>query len=751
MNYPNLSVYKRIHDIESTEVIPIDIFFENIREGAWQDIVIPIRAIKDKKQRDELKKRIAPSVTLSGTFATRYDDKIIQHSEFIGVDIDDLGANVEAFKAMVAQDKYTYAVFTSISGYGVCIVVRIDPDHHRDAYMGLAKYYLERYKIVVDPTGLNKSRARFISFDPHMYLNEKSETFKKYLPKEKKVKPPPVVFVQTEFDDVVRQIVERGVNCCEDYRDWLKVCFALCNRFGEGGRSYFHQLSGISAKYDPAVCDKQYSLAMAHEDLWSGNKATLSTIYYYAKLAGINIASEKTKKITAATSSMKKAGLSKDQIIGNLEKFEGIGRQDCEHIVGQAFDSGHSFHQDGDTMIDNVILWLRSTYALRRNGITLRIENGGVPITDPDLNTMFLNCKKVFDDINFQLFKQILDSNFTPTYNPFAEWWEFNQDRQYNDEIMKFWRCIDIEGDWDRMVYFGNKWLVALVSCIHYKQRPLVLTFTGPIGKGKTEIFRQLLPDAWRHPVDYYAESSTLGNGKDDDILMTQKILVVDDEFGGMGKREERKFKAVTDKQVFSIRRPYGHGIEDLRRLCLLGATCNEDNVLSDTSGNRRILPFKVKEIDWEAINMIDRNALWAEVFRWYYDGFDCTIVKGDIAKLAEGNDDFIDYSMEHELLQKYYELPTTAGEVGIQELSASVIKEYIDRMSGQRTNVNKIGQELKLIGFRQAVKKINGRTARVYLVIEKRVGILQLPGASPPPPPDLEQWKPGFDTGHPF
>jgi hypothetical protein len=167
MNYPNLSVYKRIHDIESTEVIPIDIFFENIREGAWQDIVIPIRAIKDKKQRDELKKRIAPSVTLSGTFATRYDDKIIQHSEFIGVDIDDLGANVEAFKAMVAQDKYTYAVFTSISGYGVCIVVRIDPDHHRDAYMGLAKYYLERYKIVVDPTGLNKSRARFVSFDPH--------------------------------------------------------------------------------------------------------------------------------------------------------------------------------------------------------------------------------------------------------------------------------------------------------------------------------------------------------------------------------------------------------------------------------------------------------------------------------------------------------------------------------------------------------------------------------------------------------
>jgi hypothetical protein len=749
MNYPNLSVYKRIHDIESTEVIPIDIFLENIKEGAWQDIVIPIRANKDKKERDELKKRIAPSVTLSGVFSpTRHDDKLAAHSGFIGVDIDDLGANVEAFKTMISQDKYVYSIFTSISGYGVCVVVRIDPDHHRDAYLGLAKYFLERYKQPVDPTGINKSRARFVSFDPYLYVNEKSEIFKKYLPKEKKQKPPPVVFVKTEFDDVVRQIVERGVNCCEDYRDWLKVCFALCNRFGEGGRQYFHSLSGISAKYDPVVCDKQYSLAMAHEDLWSGQKATLSTIYYYAKLAGINIASEKTKKITAATTSMKKSGLSKDTIISNLEKFEGIARQDCEHIVAQAFDSGANFHEDGDTMIDNIILWLRSAYSLRRNAITLRIEDGGFPITDPKLNTMFLMCKKVFDDINFQLFKQILDSDFTPTYNPFAEWWEYNQDRPYNGEIMKFWRCIDIEGDWDKMVYFGNKWLVALVSCIHYQQKPLVLTFTGPIGKGKTEIFRQLLPRSWRHPVDYYAESSTLGNGKDDDILMTQKILVIDDEFGGMGKREERKFKATTDKQTFSIRRPYGHGIEDLRRLCLLGATCNEDNVLSDTSGNRRILPFKVRDIDWEAINMIDRDALWAEVWRMYENGFNCSVVKEDIERLATGNDEFIDYSMEFELIQKYYELPTRHNDFGVSEISASGIKEYLDRMSGQRCSLNKIGQELKRIGFTQLHRKANGKTTRVYQVIEKRIGGLQLPGASPAQ--DLDTWQPP-DVGTPF
>lgn len=742
MNYPNLSVYNRIHDIESTEVIPIDIFLENIRTGEWQDIVIPIRNTKDKKERDELKKKIAPSVTLSGTFAPRFDDKCVQHSGFIGVDIDDLGANTEAFKELVAQDKYTYAAFTSISGYGVCVVVRIDPDHHREAYLGLAKYYLEKFRQPVDPTGINMSRARFVSFDPHIVNNETAEVFKKYLPKEKKTKPPPVVFVQTEFDDVIRQIVERGVNCCEDYRDWLKVCFALCNRFGEGGRNYFHQLSGISAKYDPSVADKQYSLAMSHETLWAGQKATLATIYYHAKLAGINIASEKTKKITAATSSMKKSGLSKESIILNLEKFEGVPRQDCEHIVAQAFDSGQEFH-DADTLIDNVIMWLRSNYALRRNAITLRIENAGKAMTDDDMNTMFLLGKKVFNDLTFDLFTRCIYSNFTPTYNPFLEWWQFNEDTQYSDEIMKFWRCITLSDgqDWDKMVYFGNKWLVSLVGCIYYQPSPLVLTFTGPIGIGKTRIFRNLLPQSWRSPVDYYSESA-LSGGKDDDILMCQKILIVDDEFGGQGKREQRQFKAKTDKQTFDIRAPYGRNSVTMLRLCMLGATANDEgDILPDPHGNRRVLPFAVASVDWAAINMIDRDALWAEVFRMYNSGFDCTVVKGDIDILAEGSERFVDYSLEYDLIGQYYEIPERTDGYGVAEVTAGAIKEHIDRHSGQRTNLNKIGQELRRIGFKQVVKKINKKTARVYIVIEKRIG----PGI------DLTGSFRPFESGKPF
>lgn len=743
MNYPTISLYKRIHDIESRDTIPFDIFLDNIRSGEWQDIVIPIRAMHDKEQRDEAKKKRAPSVTLSGLFETRADDKVVQHSGYIGVDIDDLGNQVEAFKAMIQQDRYCYAVFTSISGYGVCVVVKVEPDRHRDAYLALADYFLKRYKQPIDPTGINVSRARFVSFDPNMPpINEQSDVFKKYLPKEKKRTPPPVVFVKTEFDDIVRQIIERRVNCCEDYRDWLKICFALCNRFGEAGRPYFHQLSAISNKYDPATSDKQYTLALAHEDLWAGKKATLATIYYHAKQAGINIASEKTKKITAATSSMKKSGLNKETIIQNLEKFEGIPRQDCEHIVAQAFDSGEDYHNDGDTLIDSVILWLRSNYSLRRNLITLRVENSGRPIYDEDENTMFLLAKKIFDDLTFDLFRKCIYSHFTPSYHPLLEWWQFNEDTPYNDEVMRFWRCISVPVDqFDKMVYFGTKWLVSLVSSIYGTPSPLMLTFTGPIGIGKTRIFRDLLPMAWRDPVDYYAES-TLSAGKDDDILMCQKVLIVDDEFGSMGKREERQFKAKTDKKTFSIRPPYGRNFVDMVRLCALGATCNEDEVLPDPSGNRRVLPFSVIEVDWEAINMINRDALWAEVFRMYHSGFDCSVVKKDIEVLAEGNEIYIEFGQEYELINAYLERPTN-NTLGIQELSATQIKERLERYSGQRIGLKRLGQELKRIGFESKLKKTSGSVSRLYRVIEKKPGH-PMDGA------DLSGWQ-SFDTGAPF
>jgi hypothetical protein len=126
-------------------------------------------------------------------------------------------------------------------------------------------------------------------------------------------------------------------------------------------------------------------------------------------------------------------------------------------------------------------------------------------------------------------------------------------------------------------------------------------------------------------------------------------------------------------------------------------------------------------------MNMIDRDAMWVQLFRMYHQGFVWEVLGQDIALLGLRNDKFIDYSLEYDLINKYLEPSQTPG-IGVTELTAGAIKELIDKASNQKINLNKLGQELKRLGYVQIIKKIDGRTQRIYYVVERSRG-LNLPG----------------------
>lgn len=736
MSSTPISIYSHIKDTKTSAHIPLDMFFDRIKTGHWQDLVIPIRAEPDHKRRAEMKKAL-PNVTISGIFPERQDNMCKAHSGLILVDIDKL-TELNSVKAMLAHDPYVYAIFMSVSGHGLAVVFKIDPERHRDAFYGICDYLIQKYQLPgIDPTSVNPSRARFVSYDPDLILNDHALTFKKYLPKEKPKKQVPTIFVKTEFENIIRQMVERSVSCVEDYRDWLKVSFGLADEFAESGRSYFHSLSSCSNKYDIDICDRQYNHALKRVGR-SGIKVTIATIYYYAKQAGISVASEATKRISSATSTLKRAGLSKDDIVKNLEKFNNIPAEQSNAVVAQAFDS-EADYSSKENIIDDLLLFIKNDLSLRLNLITYKLENSGVPMEDIDLNSGFLRAKRVFKDISFDLYLRCLLSNNTASYNPFMEWWEQNKDVPYNGEIEKFWACIDTDNH-EKMVEFGTKWLVGLISGVYGQASPLYFVPCGEGGKGKTRFFRHLLPAAWRKPVDYYAESK-LDKGTDDNILMCQKVLIVDDEFGSQSKAEERRFKAMTDSDTFSVRRPYGRSNVDMKRLACLGATSNERNIISDaTSENRRIIPILFNSVNYEVQNGIDRVAMFAELFRMYHAGFNWRVNGDDIGRLNYGTEQFLNFSSEYELIQTSFEIPTGPQHL---ELTTSEIRTTLES-TGQRTVLNKIGQELKRIGFEQAIRKVNGRATRVWKVN------LQVNAAVTRKAPELDL-PPAIQGGLPF
>ncbi|MDC6673880.1 virulence-associated E family protein, partial [Leclercia adecarboxylata] len=69
-------------------------------------------------------------------------------------------------------------------------------------------------------------------------------------------------------------------------------------------------------------------------------------------------------------------------------------------------------------------------------------------------------------------------------------------------------------------------------------------------------------------------------------------------------------------QQTFTFRLPSGQVNVDRARLASLGGTSNELGLLNDPTGNRRIVPIEVLEINRASPNSVSKVALWMEAFR---------------------------------------------------------------------------------------------------------------------------------------
>lgn len=717
----NISIFKNIWETKNGRSIPLDMFLENVREGKWQDIVLPIRAIREKQARQDAKKKV-PYVTISGIFSGREDDKMTGHSGFIGIDIDDEDPN--HVKELLGADRYVYAIFTSISGTGACVLFRINGEKHREAFAGISEYLYTTYNFVCDPTAVNPSRARYVSFDPHIHINERADKFTLYPKREKAhAKVPEIVFVQNDFEMIVREICARRIDITGSYHEWLRIAYGLADKFGEGGREYFHSISQFSHLYDYQKVDKQYSACMKRSA--SGRMATISTVYYLAKQAGIQIVSEKTKLISQTAYLAKKGRRTQQDTVKLLQEAEGISPKDSEEIVSQVFQNNVEVRSE-DSLVDELEVWLRQNYDLRRNVITRYIENAGKAMQTKDLNSIYIAGKKLFEKLTYDLVEKLINSSFTPDYNPLLDFFERHKARKPKGVILSLFETI--ESDTGLMgseffpqykEHFGTKWLVGMISAIHGVHSPLMLVLSGSKqNTGKTEWWRRLLPSELRTPSDYYAESK-LDAGKDDDLLMTQKLLIMDDEMGGKSKKDEKRLKELLSKQTFSLREPYGRNNVDLQRLAVLGGTSNESEILSDPTGNRRIIPINVLSIDHAAYNKIDKIDLLMEAYWLYQDGFRWELSSDDIKVLNANTGYFEQSSPEYDLLTRNFEKPKADNEPYACFMTATEIKSHLELRSGQKLNPTRLGMELKKVGLERVAKKIKGVQVKGYNIIK--------------------------------
>jgi len=688
----NVSIFSSAKVPKSERNLSIEAYFDGIKNGQWQDPVLQYRAGK-------LEKTKVPAVTASGVFVERSSSKLVSHSGLICIDVDAKDQIGQFDINEIIQDPYTYAVHRSVGGAGYAIYVKISPEKHLEAFMGLEQYYFVNYNIVIDKSCKDVSRLRFVSYDPDLIINDKSKIFKQYLKKaEIKKREAKVIIVKSDFDQMVNEAAK--LNLFDDYAEYIKLAFALSDEFGEMGRDYFHSLCSSSQKYNQEKADKDYTTALNRQ----GQGITMASVYFLFKNAGIQLTSERTEQIKSIVK------LSENP----KEDLAELGITDDEGLI-EKFTTNKE-----KTELDQIIELIKLK-KIKFNEITRNFETKGQEITDRDLAEFYsLVWDKIDDGISKDKIWTLIQSRKnTPSFNPIHDFFLNNQNVIPDGEFQKLVSCFEIEckilheGDYvdarDYLDVYLKKWLLGVVGSAFGTYSLMILVLVGEQGIKKTEFFRNLLPKELRK---YYAESN-LDEGKDSEILMCKKLLIVDDEFGGKSKKDATKLKRLSSQQTFSIRAPYGRITEDLNRLAVLGGTSNESDVINDPTGNRRIIPVNLIRFNLEKYLSIDKTKLFIELYNeWKQDPKAWFLTHQEIEMLNNATLKNTEVWIEEEIIQKY------ATDNPYNFSTSTDIKIAIEtKFPSVRTNTKRIGQALKKLGYEQVMRKQNGKIFRMYQI----------------------------------
>ena len=692
-----ISLYNSVFDNKSTETIDILDFLGSIKFGKWQDLVLAVRNERNPDKQKALKNKL-PNVMTSGIFEAPTNNGLRDHSGFIAIDFDEI-ENMEQARQMLTGDKFTFAMGTSVRGYGLFCLVKIDRDKHRASFRQLAQYYRSTYGLIADHSGINEARRRFVSYDPDIFINEKSARF--VAKKEKKDKPQrPFISVRNNSDRIIRELIDGSHNITEDYNDWVRVGMALKHEYGDSGLPMWIGLSQLSSKYKAGQCERKWPTFS------TDGRVTFSTIAWMAAGCGIEIKDQRTEELERFVSHN---GAKRDEKASVTARVLGISEPTNEEW--QAIERMPQDTEDeAPAKVSKVVaakIWMEKNLNLWRCELTGRVYNGNRELNDSIVNTIWLQLAKAGIDITVANCWAICTEEGTPIRNEIREWLEQVR-TPGTDEIKKLVESIEFKHpEISRQLCFT--WLLSTLQTLFAKPLPYMMVFTGRQNSGKTEFFRRLLPDDLSH----WMAESTLDQGKDSEKLMCEHWLILNDEYKGSTLQDVAKLKDMLSKNTFTLRLPYGRGNQQFRRISSLCGTSNENSLIYDHTGNRRIFPLEVVSINFAQLNSVDRCRMWGQLYNaWIGNEFTIELDAGMIQQLNELSDEYTEFSILYHVLDENY----TASERHWTSMS-NIHAFCSDYLKKDRITTNSIGREATRLGWVKGRKRINGKLIQGYHV----------------------------------
>ncbi len=394
-----------------------------------------------------------------------------------------------------------------------------------------------------------------------------------------------------------------------------------------------------------------------------------------------------------------------------LEIFE--GKDDYKTTVRLLPSFGYPVAGKTDKVTADDIAEYLNNKGIRYDSFIQDLTLDGKVIEELDYNTIFIDLKKHFEkEVARTRFEETIKSHYVTTINPILDFIEANKHRNPVGTFEKWLECLVLRNktiDKKIVLHFLKKWYTGLIAQAldgEYANEFFLTLLSVEPGIGKTTMLRNYtLPD----DLQKYRVEHSLSFDDDFKVIMSQALLIVDDEMDGRTYEMDKTFKTVLSTKELTTRRKYDRRISTIKRRCSFAGSGNNLSVVRELH-NRRVVPIEIERIDKEKLAQVDLNDLFMEAYHLYTNGFKYSFQYEDLHLLKHLYEDYIQKSDIDLILDEYLQQPENIGEIfHITNLDLVCTLTTKFPQFSKRINVPNIGKLMNERGF-ETVRKGKNR-----------------------------------------
>lgn len=689
-----LDFYRIIAEMTEEEIVSA------IGSPKYRNTVESVRRIfleQGEKAANEEKKKL-PSVTFSANYrGGRSNATLVKYLGYIVIDIDHLSKEELArILQTVRACSYTRIAFISPKGMGLKIIAHTQrpdgtlpdtiqeiEDFHNAAYNKVASFYSQLCQTEIDTSGQDVGRTCLLSYDPGIYFNRDATPFIVEQPPlfyktQKKKKTPGRKKQETGNNPVSEETALNYHSSHASLMVTLNYYHNKSEKYTEGNRNnYLHHLAckynrhGIPEQEAAAFIKSLFTDLPAEE-----TDSLIASAYTHTEEFNTNKLNSTQKRML--------------QIEQHISECYETRYNELLHIMEYRRRVSETEQPDPFRILDD------------------RMEN-----------SIWMEMNELGYACNVKMIQNLIYSDFSSSYHPIREYFKELPEWDGTDYIRILADSVrtNHQSFWTECL---ERYLVGMCAAATQDDvvnHTVLLLCSEVQNIGKTTFINNLLPPELR---TYLSTGLINPNSKDDLAKIAQSMLINLDEFEGMSGRDLNTFKDLVTRKVISIRLPYARRSQNFPHTASFAGTCNYQEILHDTTGNRRFLCFHADSIEFIKINY---TQLYAQIKHLLNTpGYQYWFTQEDNNRIEKNNEDFIFHSPEEELVLTHIRKPERFEKV--QYLTVSEIAELIRERTGYQYSIGakiQIGKVMVKHNF-ESKKGRNGRRYAVFVIAPEQV-----------------------------